>query len=478
MKKPKLLIIVLFQNLIDEKPYYALSPAPPLPGILLAALTPPIVEIEVVHEMVRPINYNTDADFVAISFMDYLAPHAFEVASRFKALGKTVIGGGKYATTFPEKVIDHFDSILIGEAQTVWPKMVYDMVNGNLKNRYDADTSGSLENIPAPRYDLVEKKFSVPIVTETSRGCTHSCTYCQLNIKPTPYRIRPVKDVINDLKNTKGLSLYKRKMAMILDNNFGGNLAYAKELLREISKMNFWAIGIQFSIECLRDDEFVELLSEANCRMAFIGMESLNSSSLNSVKKTQNKVYEYKPIFQKLNRKGILSFVGLMFALEEDTSEYYKHLPERLDEVGVSVVLSSISIPIYGTPLYHKYEEENRITDYDISHYEGDHVVFKHNHLTQEEIYSAYKKVNRRFYSPLKILKRWVKIIVEQSVNESHWKFIFKLFVLSFIYFKLSVFQWHHAKKRVFKKSGFSKSITGNINHQLLEFDKTLPKAV
>ena len=38
--KPKLLIIVLFQNLLDEEPYYAKTPAPPLPGILLAGLTP------------------------------------------------------------------------------------------------------------------------------------------------------------------------------------------------------------------------------------------------------------------------------------------------------------------------------------------------------------------------------------------------------------------------------------------------------
>ena len=72
MKKPKLLIIVLFQNLIDAKPYYARNPAPPLPGILLAGLTPPIVDVEVLHEMIRPINYNTNADYIAISFLHWL----------------------------------------------------------------------------------------------------------------------------------------------------------------------------------------------------------------------------------------------------------------------------------------------------------------------------------------------------------------------------------------------------------------------
>ena len=59
MNKPKLLIIVLFQNLGDEQPYFAKAPSPPLTGLLLAGLTPPVVEIEVLHEMVRPIDYET-----------------------------------------------------------------------------------------------------------------------------------------------------------------------------------------------------------------------------------------------------------------------------------------------------------------------------------------------------------------------------------------------------------------------------------
>jgi len=89
--------------------------------------------------------------------------------------------------------------------------MVEDAVAGKLKKRYYADPSLSLANIPPPRYDLVEKKYTVPIVVETSRGCPHTCTYCQLNIIKLPYRTRPVADVIKDLKNIKGLPWHKRK---------------------------------------------------------------------------------------------------------------------------------------------------------------------------------------------------------------------------------------------------------------------------
>ena len=135
-------------------------------------------------------------------------------------------------------------------------------------------------------------------------------------------------------------------------------------------------------------------------------MESLNEESLRSVQKKQNKVDEYKEYFDKLSRKGILTFTGLMFALDEDTKEYYETLPEKLDEVGCSVILPSISIPIYGTPLYDKIKSEERLIDKDISHYEGDHVLFKHNNLTEDEIYEAYIRVNKIFFSWKNILLR------------------------------------------------------------------------
>ena len=54
-----------------------------------------------------------------------------------------------------------------------------------------------------------------------------------------------------------------------------------------------------------------------------------------------------------------------------------KLLPEKLDEVGCNVILPSISIPIYGTPLYHKIKSEGRLIDENITHYEGDHVLFR-----------------------------------------------------------------------------------------------------
>jgi radical SAM superfamily enzyme YgiQ (UPF0313 family) len=449
MKRPKLLIIVLFQNLREEKPYFAPTPAPPLPGLLLAGMTPPLVEIEVLHEMARPIDYATDADFVAISFMDYLAPHAFDVAARFRRLGKVVVGGGKYVSTFPDEAQPHFDSILVGEAQGVWPRMVEDLVAGRLQPRYDAAEGASLAGIPVPRYDLAESAFSVPIVTESSRGCPYACTYCQLNIRRLPYRVRPVADVVRDLSSHQGLPFHRRKLAMILDNNLAGDLDHAKALLREVAKLDFWGIGVQLSIDCLEDEEFVDLLARAHCCMAFVGLESLSEASLKSVGKRHNRVEEYERLFSRLHRRGIVTFVGLMFALDEDTAEDYAVLAEKLERTGVCVILSSIAVPIYGTPLHRKMSAEGRILDADLSHYEGDHLVFRHPRLSAEEIHAAYVRFNRTFYAWPAIARRLVRFLRAQSRQESRARFLLRLAVGSFALVRLSVFERRHARHRV-----------------------------
>lgn len=451
MKNPKLLIIVLFQNLENEPDYFALSPAPPLSGALLAGITPPIVDIELHHEMIRPINYDSDADFIALSFMDFCAPHAYNVARKFKEKGKIVVAGGKYASTFPEKVIPNMDATIIGEAELIWPQVVRDLVSGNLQKIYRAPHALKLDNIPPPRFDLIERQFMVPVVTEATRGCNYRCRFCQLNINPLPYRCRPVADVINDLKSTQKLPFYKRKIAMLLDNNLGGDMTYAKTLLREIAKMKLWGLGVQFSFDCLQDDEFIDLLVKANCIMAFIGLESLNEPSLSLMHKKQNKVQEYRELFMKLKRNGILTFTGLMLALDADTPDYYRQLPSKLDEIDPSSILLSISIPILGTPFFNEVNDEGRIFDNDLSHYEGDHLVFRPKLVSEKEVIDTFKNLNRYFYSWKNIIKRWLRLIIAMSSKKNILFQIPRLLILSIVLLKLSVFQRDHAAHKVFK---------------------------
>jgi hypothetical protein len=264
-----------------------------------------------------------------------------------------------------------------------------------------------------------------------------------------PHRCRPIPDVLRDLSATERLPWYKRKMAMLLDNNLGGDLSYAKELLHAIAGLKLWGLGVQFSIECLRDEAFVQALAAANCRMAFVGMESLEPRSLAAVKKNQNRVEEYREAFDRIHRLGILTFTGYMFALDEDTPEYYERLPRLLEEVGTTVILPSIAIPLYGTPLYRQVVDEGRLVDRDLSHYEGDHIVFRHKHMADGQIHEAYALITADFYSWRKILRRLARFMGRLEKRGPLREHFLKMAILTFIYLKLSLFQRHHARVKI-----------------------------
>ncbi len=449
MAKPKLQIIVLFQNLGEARAYFAKAPAPPLSGVLLAALTPPVVEVELLHEMVRPIDYGTDADFIALSFMDYCAPHAVEVARRFRRLGKKVVAGGRYASTFPRRLAGHFDSVVVGEAEQVWARVVLDLVHNRLRPLYEAPFAPDIPDIPPPRYDLVEPAYAIPVVTEATRGCPFRCTYCQLQIRPAPFRKRPIPDVIRDLTATSALPFHRRKLAMIYDNNFGGDMAHAKALLREIAKLDLWAVGLQFTLGCLDDPEFVDLLVDARCAMAFLGLESLNEASLESVQKRHNKVQKFQEQFGKLKERGILTFAGFMVALDEDTPEYYREAPAKLEAVDPSAILTSIAIPIPGTPLHREVLAAGRIVDGDLRHYEGDHLVFRPRNVTANDVFDAYQNIPAAFYAWGAVLRRWGRLMKAywtgpRGRHKLPWSAL-----LTGILFQLSRFQRVHGRKKV-----------------------------
>jgi radical SAM superfamily enzyme YgiQ (UPF0313 family) len=262
--------------------------------------------------------------------------------------------------------------------------------------------------------------------------------------------MRPIPDLIRDLTATERLPWHKRRTAMLYDNNLGGDIDYAKELLREMAKLDLLAWGAQFSFNCLHDTEFVELLAGSNCRMAFIGMESLNEPSLAHVHKTHNRVVEYRELFEKLRRAGILSFAGLIFGLDADTPEYFNSLPSKLDDVGPEVLLMSIAIPIPGTPWHREIAGQGRIIDHNLAHYEGDHLVFRPKLVTPEQLFEAYRAYNRRFYSWKSIIRRWFRFVKSQPAFGILPNRIIGNAITMAIYFQLSRFQRHHAQRRVY----------------------------
>ena len=110
-----------------------------LPSLYVAASMPPYVETQIVDEDVEPIDFNTNATLIGITFMTFNAPRAYEIADQFRSQGKSVIFGGYHPTFMQQEAIKHADSICVGESEYNVPRMIEDFVAGKLEPYYNSD---------------------------------------------------------------------------------------------------------------------------------------------------------------------------------------------------------------------------------------------------------------------------------------------------------------------------------------------------
>jgi len=130
---------------------------PRLSLTLLAALTPDKHEVELIDTRFKDPGYDDPPDLVAISAFTGEARHSYEMADEFRRRGSKVVIGGIHVSMLPEEALEHVDSVVIGEAETTWPRVLEDLENGELKPTYRMEGFNDLAGMPIARRDLLDR---------------------------------------------------------------------------------------------------------------------------------------------------------------------------------------------------------------------------------------------------------------------------------------------------------------------------------
>ena len=142
----------------------------------------------------------------------------------------------------------------------------------------------------------------------------------------------------------------------------------------------------------------------------FIGFESVSQEALNSIKKTHNKVENFKKLIKRLHKHNMIVQGGIIFGFDEDATDIFDLTIEKINEFNLDIVEVNILTPYPGTPLFDRLEKEGRILTRDWSRYNQVDVVFKPKQMTEKELLNGARKVAKEFYSWPNIIKRNVKI--------------------------------------------------------------------
>ncbi len=385
--------------------------AAPYTAIHLASLLPRNWDIRIVHEMVQDVDLNMDVDAVFLSTMNFCAPHACDLARQFRARGVRVIMGGLFPTLNPEYFAGVADSVVAGEAESIMPALVSDLERNRLKPLYSAAEFPSLDDLPVPRYDLVEKDFLVTLSHEATRGCPFTCSFCVLAATRVPYRRRPIAHVVRDIRNVpSGWSWLQRKYVMFWDNNLGVDRAYFRALCEAIAPLKrIWATEV--SIDTVTA-ESARSMARAGCRFVYIGLESLSPESLRKSNKLHNRVADYKQRLRYLHDNGVLVMSIFLGGLDGDTSEYLRELPDLVSDIGVDLPVFSFVAPIDGTPFHGELRAAGRLLPGDLNWgLDGSHLVYRPNSISPDELELMVFECMRRAYRPHRMAQRILRRI-------------------------------------------------------------------
>jgi len=377
------------------------APGPHLGLAMVAALTPPEVEVSLTDENVTAIDFQKEIDLVGITALTITAKRAYEIADTFRAKRVKVILGGSHPSALPKEASQHADAVVIGEAEGIWENVIEDFNANKLQRIYSQCKQPSLLNLPIPRRDLFTNgAYYFRNTISTTRGCPNACSFCSVtSFFGHTYRCRPVEEILKEIE-----TMNYKKLICFVDDNIVGNPKFAKELFRALVSYKLKWIA-QASVTIARDDELLKLAAASGCMSLLIGFETLSQDNLAAMGKRVNVVDKYEKVIRKIHSHGIAIHGFFILGLDEDDEYVFERTVRFAQKMKLESAQFAWPVPYPGTALYESLDKAGRIVTKDWSQYESS-IVFKPKLMSREILQKGHDWVWCEFYSLPSIWRR------------------------------------------------------------------------
>lgn len=367
----------------------------------LAAFVRPPHTVTLVDEYAQRVDLDAPADLIGITCNTPNATHVYTLADAFRARGRMVVLGGPHPTLLPREGLAHADAVVIGEAETTWPRLLDDAARGALQPEYRAAEPPSLSHLPPPRRDLIVGRGLLANAVIATRGCPHRCSYCNLRQIYSPtLRFRPVEDVVAEIRGMRS------PLFAFWDDQLFMDGRYARRLFVGLEGLNRqWAAMVTQESAC--DEGLLAAAARAGCVCLFLGLESFSPSSLEMVGKSFNVVESYAEVVARIHAHGITVQAGIVFGFDGDDESCFEKTLAEATRLGLDGATVSILTPFPGTSLFHGLRDAGRLLTRDWSYFNGKTAVtFRPLRMSPETLWNGYMRFRRQFFSRRCILER------------------------------------------------------------------------
>jgi radical SAM superfamily enzyme YgiQ (UPF0313 family) len=321
-------------------------------------------------------------DIVGIGISTGHCLRGYEILSKAKSRGATVIMGGIHPTIYPDEPLEMgADAVVTGNGDVVWRQAIKDALDGRLQQRYvGGRVSG--DALLKARWDLLNPtQYMFPTV-QTVAGCPENCSFCSVWVTDGRQPRQRLADKIIEEAN----ELYDLGVRYIIfaDDNFNpatlGRIArepslqkrkqfeqIREERLRFFDEYdrsvprNLFAFT-QMTTEVTSDEEYLSAMyQKMRVRAALVGIESFSEESLKSANKLWNPTGQRMvETIQKIQDAGILVLSSVICGLEPDTVQTIRTMRQFALESGSVLAQFTIYHPYPGTKDFYEMLSDKR----------------------------------------------------------------------------------------------------------------------
>ncbi len=356
---------------------------PPHGPVVFAAEVPPEIDLTFVDENVQSLDMTTRPDLVALSTMlTSQLPRAFEIAAQYRSVGVPVLFGGIATMLHAQEVMEHADSVFLGEVEGRFREVLDDFKAGRLRRVYDyMKALPDINIVGTARREILNRDLynyrgvQMFDLVHASRGCKFNCFPCSVAfLGGRQFRPRPIEKVVAEIESIPNNRLF------IVDNSLAQDRGWLVELFTALKPLKKkWV-----SHPILDDEEIVKMAAEAGCWYVYQAIFDTSEVIRDRIK--------------RLRDHGIAIEGTILLGTDNQDEDYIKRLVDYLLEIKVDMAEFTVLTPFPHSPIREQFEKEGRILSNNWLDYTADKVVFQPKHMTPEKLQELYYYAWDTFY--------------------------------------------------------------------------------
>ncbi|MEW6187800.1 MAG: DUF4070 domain-containing protein [Thermodesulfobacteriota bacterium] len=356
---------------------------PPHGPVVMAAEIPEEIELTFIDENVQEFSIDPTVDLAALSVMlTSQLPRAFEIARQYREIGIPVLFGGIAVMLHSEEVMNHGDSVFLGEVEGRFAEVLSDLKQGGLKKVYDyMNNFPDIRLVGRGRREILNRSLynyrgvQMFDLVHASRGCRFNCfPCCTAFLGGRRFRPRPIDRVIDEMAAIPNNRLF------IVDNSLAQDKQWLLDLFQAMVPLKKkWV-----SHPVLDDDQVLSRAAEAGAWYVY-------QAIFNTAEVIRNRV-------KRLKDHGIAIEGTIILGTDDQDEDTIKRLVDFLLEIGVDMAEFTILTPFPHSPIRAQFEKEGRLLSNHWIDYTADKVVFQPKRMTPEKLQEMYYYAWETFY--------------------------------------------------------------------------------